>query len=201
MKAILKKVFVLLIVAAVMAPFVLITGCGTGKKEYEERMILILDDVRGDLDSNHKELAKIEMEKSSERKSQRKKSLVEKQIEILENTRDKIQKVKAPDDVYAGHSDLIEFLDLLIDSREATLKTIDQEEDEKDSQTNSEAFKTFQYSSRAFARASSELPFLEYELRDTFETILQDAQMDIQQNSGFGSSVPDYSDESEKTVP
>lgn len=201
MKVILKKGFVLLIISTIIASFVLVAGCSTSKKDYEERMISILDEVRGDLDSNHKELAKIEMEKSSKRKSQRKKSLVEKQIEILENTRDKIQKVKVPDDVYAGHSDIIEFLDLLIDSREATLKTIDQEEDEKGSKTNSEAFKTFQYSSRAFARASSELPFLEYELRDTFETVLQDAQMDIQQNSGLGSSVPGYSNSTEKATP
>jgi len=94
--------------------------------------------------------------------------------------------VAVPDDFYSGHSDLTEFLELLIGSRESTFKNIGKEQSSKSGQPDSDAFKTFQHSGRAFSRSSSELPFLEYELRNTFETVLQDVQTDVQQQSGFG---------------
>lgn len=186
MKNLIRKGLALLITSMLLVSFFLAAGCAASKKSYEERMVSILDEAKKELDDNHKELAKVEMEKSAKAKDQKKKTLVEKQIEILEKTRDKIQDVAAPDDVFAGHSDVIEFLQLLIKTREAALKNIGKKEGAKTSTASSDAFKNFQFSGRAFARASSELPFLEYELRNTFETVLQDVQMDIEPQSGFG---------------
>ncbi len=185
-----KKFFMLFVALIILVLIFLATGCAASKKAYEDRMVSILKRAKTDLDNNHKELAKVDREKSSKKRDQKKKDLVEKQIEVLEETRDDIKNVSAPDDLYSGHSDLIEFLQLLIESREATFKNIGKKESAKSSQTGSEAFKTFQHSGRAFSRASSELPFLEYELRDTFETVLQDVQMDVQQQSGFGQPPP-----------
>lgn len=188
----LKKKFVFVIASILLVSFLSTLGCGTSKKAYETQIISILEETKKELDNNHKELAKVEMEKSSKQGDEKKKALIEKQIEVLEETRDKIEGVSAPDDVYSGHSDIIEFLQLLIKSREETLKGIGKKEGSKSGKARSEAFESFQYSGRAFSRASSELPFLEYELRDTFETVLQDAQMDVQQQSGFSSPGGGY---------
>ncbi len=149
-------------------------------------MVKILDDAKKDLDDSHKELTKAESEKNTKKRDQKKKDLIKKQVDLLEEIRDKVEKVAAPDDFYSGHSDLIEFLELLTESRESTIKNMGKEQNSKSGQTDSDAFKTFQHSGRAFSRSSSELPFLEYELRNTFETALQDVQTDVQQQSGFG---------------
>jgi predicted membrane metal-binding protein len=202
MSTLAKKGFVLIIASIFLISFLLTTGCAASKKGYEDRMISILSEAKESLDNNYKELAKVALEKSSKQREQRKKGLIEKQIEVLEETRDKIESVSAPDDFFSGHSDIIEFLQLLIKSREATLKNIGRKASANSSKAKSDAFETFQSSGRAFSRASSELPFLEYELRDTFETVLQDIQMDLQQQSGFGpSSGPGSSMSPGRTVP
>ncbi len=119
----------------------------------------------------------------------------------MEEIRDKVKDVAAPDDLYSGHSDLIEFLDLLIESRRTTAKNIGKKQETTSGRTDSEAFKVFQHSGRAFSRASSELPFLEYELRNTFENVLQDVQTDVQQQSGFGQPAPGQSSPPAQTAP
>jgi len=190
MHALARKGLTVFLAFAVLLSIVLATGCAASKSGYEERMLSILVEAKKDLDNNHKELAKAEAQKDSKQKDQKKKGLIEKQIEVLEATRDKVEGVSAPDDFFAGHSDLVEFLELLIKSREVSLKNIGKKASAGSSVEKSEAFETFQFSGRAFSRASNELPFLEYELRNTFETVLQDVQMDIQQQSGFGTPTP-----------
>lgn len=186
-----KKGFVLIAVSVFLIAALLVSGCARSeKKSYEDQMVSILKDSKKELDANHKELIKVEAEKDSKKKDKDKKKVLEKQTKTLEETRDQIEAVPTPDDFYSGQSDLIEFLNLLIESREQTIKNIGKKQSPSMGQTDSEAFKTFQNSGRAFSRASSELPFLEYELRDTFETVLQDVQMDVQQQSGFGQPSP-----------
>ena len=176
--------------AVLLVLVLVLAGCAKSKKAYEDQMIDILKDAKTDLEKSHDDLIKVEAEKDTKKRNAKKKDLIKKQITTLEEIRDKVEDVAAPDDLYGGHSDLVEFLTLLVESRESTLKSIDKKPKATSGQTDSDAFKVFQHSGRAFSRASSELPFLEYELRNTFENVLQDVQTDVQQQSGFGQPSP-----------
>lgn len=143
----------------------LIGGCTKSKEGYQKQMTEILIDTKDGLSDLSKESGKDNKTKAEFDKEQ---------IEILENTEKKMEKITPPDDFFSGHADLVQFLEFYIDGKEKEIK-LDKSKDEKDnegqpqiSSERTEALKMTMAANRALGRAARELPFLEFYLLETF---------------------------------
>ena len=143
----------------------LLGGCAKSKKSYQDQMTKILIDTADELDDLSKESSKDNKSKSEFDKEQ---------IKVLEEAEKKVEKISPPDDFFAGHADLIQFLSFYIDGKEIEIK-LDKSEDgeEGDEQSRisperTEALKMTMAANRALGRTARELPFLEFYLLETF---------------------------------
>ena len=151
----------MIIIMAVM----LLGGCAKSKQSYQDQMTKILINAADELGDLSKESGKDNKSKSEFDKEQ---------IKILKDTEKKVEKITPPDDFFAGHADLIQFLSFYIDGKEIEIK-LDKSEDEEEgdgqsqiSPERTEALKMTMAANRALGRTARELPFLEFYLLETF---------------------------------
>lgn len=147
------------------------------KSEYEDRMEDILENAKKQLEPVHNELSSLLSAAMTKENKEKIKNLSAKQENILEEVKERIDKISPPDDFFVGHSSIVEFLELLIKSQRLTRKTFNGSNDN----LRAEILETFQASNQAYSRALRELAFLDYELKQTFDNTLLDTRTQIQQ--------------------
>jgi len=103
--------------------------------------------------------------------------------ELLEKIKDQIDGINPPDDLFSGHSDIKEFVELTIESRKGQAapsksKTGQPTQPPMD-------FALINAARQALDRARRELPFLDYELIDAFGGVLRPT-FSPNPSSGFG---------------
>lgn len=154
-----KKKWIFL--AAIMVAVTLLPGCVQSKEGYQNRMTKILADTRSELEDITK-------------KPENNAKIVDKQIDVLKKTKAKIESIAPPDDFFLGHADILQFLDFSIEGMEFDKKTGAKGRSEKDSQElqlspeQTDALKMKMAANRSLGRAVRELPFLEFDLLETF---------------------------------
>ncbi len=174
-----KSKLTIIILAAVFLSMLLATsGCRSevSKASYEKRVVNVLKEVGDKLGPNLEKMKKLSPDKEKE-----KESLDKEQVEILKDSRDKITKISAPDDFFSGHSNLVEFFELLISYREDQIKAAKvKKPGSEDIEKRQKLQEDYQMVTLAFTRVSSELSFLQYEMRNAFYDLLR-----YQSQSGF----------------
>lgn len=173
-----RKIGGIVVVLVVLGLVGLLAGCGVSKAGYEDRMAKILEDTKEELE---KSMVSATGKAGEKAKAKKEKDSNQEQVDILKETKRKIERINPPDDFFSGHSDLIEFLDLFITLKEKQvelegIKPKKKDQDQKRAQIQQEVFEAYQGGLTALSRASQELPFLEYELRQSFKNLLQTSQ-------------------------
>lgn len=92
-------------------------------------------------------------------------------VEALEKIGNELKKVTPPDDLFSGHSDIREFIELTIKSRQEQPKPSKSGKGQPPQPPMN--FTLFNASRQALDRARREMPFLEYELSEAFSGVLR----------------------------
>lgn len=129
-----------------------ISACAMTKAKYEDTVKSVLADLGKEL----------------------KKKGQDKQIAALDSAKSRLEDISAPDDFFVGHSDLVESIELLSKALQAADKP--EKKGKKGVETNTEYFELLRAAQTDFAKAMRELPFLEYELRQSMGDLFQPAQ-------------------------
>lgn len=166
MRLIKRRTIVVILMTAVLA--VVLTGCFTSKKGYQDALTQILSDTR-------EELSKIakQRESADAKKPQSQTDVNKKELDVLKQARDRIEALNPPDDFYVGHADLVQFLDLYIEGKEEAKKAPQTTKPGQPFNPNqAESFKKIMAATRALGRAARELPFMEFDLIETFGSLV-----------------------------
>jgi len=155
-----------------------LSGCRVSKTGYERQMTRILTDFNKEISTVQEQLYKVPTAPETGPKAAKKpEDARKKELDLLKEVKKNIERVTPPDEFFAGHSDIVEFLDLLIKSKELLAES---QKKTPTPEARTEFFETFQASSRAFSRAVNELPFLDYELREAFTEVIRNTSMQTQ---------------------
>ncbi len=95
-------------------------------------------------------------------------------IDALESAEAELEAISPPDDFFEGHSDLVEMVALLSEAFQAAGKA--ENKGKNGVETDTKYFELMRAAQNDFAKAMRELPFLEYELRDSLGDLFQQAQ-------------------------
>lgn len=166
-----SKIIIVITAVIILSILLFTTGCrgGVSKASYEKRVAKILEEVGSKLKPNLQKLKKLSPDKKKEREK-----LGKEQTEILEDARSKIAKTNPPDDFFSGHSNLVEFLDLFIDYHKKQAEAAKAKKPgANDFEKRQELQEAYQEVTLAFTRASSELSFLQHEMRNAFYDLLR----------------------------
>ncbi len=166
--------------AAILVSTVLllaISGCTMSKSKYESLVKSTLERIEEDSSQVQKDRKKLVSAKSQP-SSKETEDLRERQIAILERGKARLEKINPPDDFFIGHSDLVEFMDLLVEANKSGTASGNKADGARQvsAVTQSKALEALGASTQAFSKAVRELPFLEYELNQTFSEIMNDFQ-------------------------
>lgn len=168
MRIVRSRLFFLLILSVLLA--ILVSGCALSKKGYQEALTEILSDTKKQL----AEVSKKREQPANQKQGTSQSSLDKQEIDVLKETLSQINAISPPDEFFSGHADLIQFLDLYIKGKELAIKAQPKGQNKPGTQQppfgadRTESIKMIMGANRALGRAARELPFMEFDLLETF---------------------------------
>lgn len=160
---------------AIIGFSLIISGCSMSKSKYESRVKAILKNIEDQSRPIQDEMKKIGSEKNKSI-SAKLADLNNKQIDILERGKADLESISPPDDFFNGHSDLVEFFELLIKASEQTFPASG---DGQQVDSQQDTLEILGAGTNAFSKATKELPFLEFELKQAFGDIMNRVQDNV----------------------
>ncbi len=152
---------------------------------YEKRMKQVLEDTQGKIEDFQKELGMAGTNREKMKKVQ------EEELKILEEVSDQVKRINPPDQFFVGHSDLVEFLELIVESKKLFLQVTESStQGAAGGELRSKALEKMQAGLTSFKRATNELPFLQYELDKTFGYLTSSFYGQPFAPSGYPSNYP-----------
>ncbi len=149
-----KKISVFLIAGLILTA---ITGCQMSKSAYEQQMTDILEEVKV-------ELARASGNRPNANDAEANKKI----IKALTASKEKIEAITPPEDLFAGHSNLVEFLNYFVAFKQKELG-VDNATDKQPQNT-----KEYEEAASAYAQATKEISFLASEIRGSFKELIEE---------------------------
>jgi hypothetical protein len=163
-----RRVRLAAIVVAFLTVALMMGGCTLSKKAYQDRLTKIVQQAKSDLDPIISSKAELEKKGGTNLTE-----ITKKEIKVLKDIKNQVDSITPPDDFFAGHAELLQFLDLYIQSEENYLKAGKPSNKSKNQLlVQNQQFQLTIAANRALSEASRQLPFMQYYFQQAFGRLL-----------------------------